>query len=151
MSNLNDWARRWNVAPGALVELRNMLTPIEVKTVVDDSVTGEAGAQNAIRLEASKRGVLLFRNNVGACTDDKGNFIRYGLANDSKRMNQAVKSSDLIGIDSNGQFWAIEVKAPGWKYSGSERERAQLKFIKMVLARGGRACFATGPGDLWQD
>ena len=118
-------------------------------------VDSEANAQATIRLEASKKGLRLWRNNVGASIDDRGNFIRFGLANDSKRMNEVIKSSDLIGIRPLnvggriiGQFVAREVKPPGWQYSGTKREIAQLAFLELVASFGGDATFATDKGTL---
>ncbi len=108
----------------------------------------EAGVSKRLRLDAAKAGVMLWRNNVGAYFDDNGNFIRYGLANDSAAMNKRVKSSDLIGLKPNGQFICREVKAPGWQYSGTAREKAQLQFIELVLAKGGDAEFSTGQLDI---
>src|SRR6185437_4671449 len=96
----------------------------------------EAGILSEIRLEASEHGARLWRNNVGATYTDKGDFIRYGLANDSMQLNQAIKSADLIGIrpvlitqdhvgQIIGQFISREIKKPGWRYTGNNRERAQ--------------------------
>lgn len=115
----------------------------------------EATIQKKIRLAYANNGVTLWRNNVGACQDASGNFIRYGLANESKQMNDNIKSSDLIGIKpivitqdmvgaTIGQFVAIETKRPGWKYTGTDREKAQLKFIELVKRLGGDAGFCTG-------
>jgi len=115
----------------------------------------ESQVQEAVRLAAGKAGWLLWRNNVGAGKLDNGSFIRWGLANDTKQMNESLKSSDLIGIrpvlitqemvgSVIGQFVAREVKRDGWAYSGSTREKAQRAFIELVNSRGGDAAFTTG-------
>ena len=57
-------------------------------------------SEKRIRLEAAKQGILLWRNNVGAVKTSDGRMIRFGLANDSHKMNQHIKSSDLIGIQA---------------------------------------------------
>ena len=115
----------------------------------------ESKITKIIRTEASDRGIVLWRNNVGACYTAKGGFIRYGLANESKEINEKFKSSDLIGIkpiviteemvDSTiGQFVAIEVKKQGWTYSATPREKAQAKFLLFVTEHGGMAKFMSG-------
>ena len=152
---IDQWARRWRVPPAAMKELHSVLCP--------DVDTGgrlpESAVQAEVRLEASKAGVRLWRNNVGALRAEDGRMVRYGLANDSKELNGRIKSSDLIGIrplliDAGmvgctiGQFVAREVKHGGWCYRGSERERAQLAFLQLVASLGGDACFAAGRGTL---
>lgn len=108
--------------------------------------------QDMVRLDASCKNTILWRNNVGAFRTEEGRFIRYGLANESKNMNKKIKSSDLIGIkrvtitpDMVGQtvgiFVAREVKRPTWVYRGTEREVAQKNFIDIVNAYGGDARF----------
>ena len=122
-------------------------------------IISESGAQSEIRLEASQCGARLWRNNVGATYTPAGQFIRYGLANDSPALNAAIKSADLIGIRPIlitpehvgrviGQFISREVKKPGWKYTGTDRERAQLAWAQLIVELGGDACFATGRGTL---
>ncbi len=89
----------------------------------------EAVVQSEIRAEAGRLGILLWRNNVGACTDETGRTIRYGLGNDSPQVQRRLKSSDLIGCVSEnwgkpgnfytvpvGRFIAVECKAEGWKF-----------------------------------
>lgn len=116
----------------------------------------EAAVQSLLRLDAARQGGYLWRNNVGAATTDTGSFIRYGLANDSAKLNKVLKSSDLIGIKPVlirpehvgtviGQFWSKEVKHSGWRYTGTDREAAQLRFIELVNGKGGDASFSTGP------
>jgi len=160
MTQLDQWAARHNISQDALVELRTMLGAEKTNPPSQGGVTGsEAAASAAIRLEASQVGARLWRNNVGACQDQKGRHIRYGLCNESKQLNKRVKSSDLIGIKpvtitqdmvggTLGQFVAREVKRPGWKYAATEREKAQLAFLNLVVSLGGDACFVTGIGSL---
>lgn len=119
----------------------------------------EAAVQVAVRLEAARKGVALWRNNVGVLLDRRGVPVRYGLANDSSAVNANFKSADLIGIRpvlitpahlglTIGQFVSREVKAEGWRYTGDEREVAQLRWAELVLSLGGDAAFCTGEGTL---
>lgn len=112
----------------------------------------ETAVQQAVRLKSSKQGRRMWRNNVGAVTDEHGRHIRFGLCNESAAINKTLKSSDLIGItpvtitaDMVGQtigvFTAFEVKKESWKYSGTEREEAQLNYINLVRTLGGIAGF----------
>lgn len=119
----------------------------------------ERDVQALIRLEASRKGVKLWRNNVGATRCPDGGYLRYGLANDSQQLNAVFKSSDLIGIrpititqdmvgQVIGQFIAREVKPTSWVYKSTERERAQKAFIDLINAYGGDAAFCTQEGTL---
>lgn len=121
----------------------------------------EASVQQRIRLEAARRNTPLLRNNNGACYDDTGRLIRYGLGNDSKKINDDFKSSDLIGIwpvvvtpqmvgNVHGLFFAVECKPTGWKFRESDKRAvAQKAFGDWVLARGGHFTFATKPEEVW--
>lgn len=148
---LNNWAIKWNIPIEAVTDLRVMMGAINTDPPVLRGIS-EAANVNNIRVQASQLGLRLWRNNVGATMDDRGNFIRYGLANDSKAMNKKIKSSDLIGIrpititpahigQVIGQFVAYEVKASTWHYTGNEHEQAQLRFLELVLSLGGDARF----------
>jgi hypothetical protein len=117
----------------------------------------ERDIQETIRLEAAARGIALYRNNVGALLDQNGRLVRYGLCNDSKALNEKIKSGDLIGIRpviitpdmvgrKIGQFISRECKAPGWVFSGTAREIAQQTWIDIVRGFGGDAGFSSGPG-----
>jgi hypothetical protein len=117
----------------------------------------EARTQQDIRIAAAKHGAALWRNNVGAtpatekhvCPRCNHQFetrrvpVRYGLANESHKLNEQIKSADLIGITPRlitppmtggiiGQFTSIEVKPEGWKYSGTGREQAQRAWLDLV-------------------
>ena len=159
MITIQEWAARWNLPPQALAELAALHGVADAPVVTNAEPLSEGAVQQNIRLEASRVGARLWRNNVGACTDKYGTFIRYGLANDSIAVNKAIKSSDLIGIKPVmitfahvgqvfGQFTAREVKREGWQYTGNGREKAQLKFLELVTALGGDGRFATGEGTL---
>lgn len=115
----------------------------------------EAAIQNELRVLASERGMRLWRNISGAVTTDDGRHIRFGLGNESAEICSVMKSSDLIGITplvigpehvgrTIGVFTATEVKKQGWKYTGTDREKAQYAFIMLVLSLGGIAKFSTG-------
>ena len=116
----------------------------------------ETDIQAQVRLAATKLGWRVWRNNVGVLMDKRGIPIRYGLANDSKKMNEEIKSADLIGVrpvlilpehvgHTIGQFVSLECKRPGWKFKGNdEREQAQLRWANLVNGFGGYAVFTTG-------
>ena len=157
---LNQWALKWGVSFEAVEDLRRQFGAIS--TEPQNIITGqsEAAVQNRIRLEASRLGARLWRNNVGAVTDaESDRLVRYGLCNDSAQINRKIKSSDLIGVRPVligpqhldtviGQFVAREIKPEGWHYTATEREQAQLRFLELVIAMGGDAAFATGEGTL---
>ncbi|HWI05787.1 MAG TPA: hypothetical protein VNT52_18415 [Acidimicrobiales bacterium] len=160
MTNLYQWAARWGIPPAALAELQRECLGLE-GTPGDDPHVGktESFSQSQIVLEAARKGVRLWRNNVGVLRDESGRPVRYGLANQSKQMNEIIKSGDLIGIRPVlvtpahvghviGQFVSREAKAPGWHYSGRDREVAQLNWANLICSMGGDAAFATGEGSL---
>ena len=156
--DLTRWAIRHHVALDAIAELRVMLTTGATGEAEADG--SEARVASAVTLEAGRRGdIVLWRNNVGACKTDDGRMLRYGLANDSAAMNRVIKSHDLIGIRPVlitpehvgtiiGQFVSREVKRPGWRYTGTEREVAQLAWAQLIVSLGGDAMFANGEGTL---
>ena len=116
----------------------------------------ESNVQTRVRLECSRRGWYVFRNNLGAGYLQDGSFVRWGLANDAREMNTKVKSSDLVGWrevvitpDMVGQkiaqFVSLECKREGWRYTGTEVEVAQRKWLDTVARSGGFATFVTDP------
>jgi hypothetical protein len=156
--NLNQWAIKWGVPFEAAEDLRRMFGAIDdgVAAIAGES---ESAVQSRVRLEASQKGLRLWRNNVGAGCLEDGSFIRWGLANESKEMNKVLKSSDLIGVKPVritpemvgsvlGQFVAREMKESGWQYSGTKREEAQLNFLQLIMSFGGDAAFANRVGTL---
>lgn len=146
---LNQWASRWGVPPEALNELYRLWTAATMPSESSGAEGSEAAAQSKIRLEASRRGVPLWRNNTGACVDETGRMVRYGLLNDSRGLNDQIKSSDLVGINPDtGRFVAVECKAPGWTGPRNKREQAQKAFLNLINSYGGQAGFAAGPEDV---
>lgn len=150
-----EWARKWGVPPEALQELFGVLPGI---TSGAPGGTETAVVQKA-RIVASSRGDRAWRNNRGACQDKTGRHIRYGLANDSKELNEIIKSSDLIGIKRRlitpadvgttiGQFASYECKKPGWKYTATPRERGQLAWLALIISLGGIGKFITDGEDI---
>lgn len=145
--NFSQWAAKWaHLAPaGMLDDLAQALADRPTPTSEARS-GGEAAVIARVRLEASQRGIMLWRNNNGAGYMKDGSFIRWGLANDSAAVSAICKSSDLIGISRVGQFIARECKAPGWKFTGTPREVAQRTFINIINSHGGDAAFVTSEG-----
>ena len=159
MTILSAWARKWHVPPEAEEELRAAFGECHEPAVNAVEGASESAVSARIRVEASTKGLRLWRNNVGAGYDEAGNFMRWGLANDSKQVNEKLKSSDLIGIRPVviaphmvghivGVFTAREAKRGDWKWTGTPREIAQLNFINLVNSLGGDARFASSEGTL---
>ncbi len=156
--NIQEWAIKHHIPLAALEDLKVRMGMQNVRgpacAVVGRS---ETATQNAVRLDEAKKGNIVWRNNVGALCDRRGIPIRYGLANESKKMNDKVKSADLIGIEPVrilpshvgtviGRFKSIECKPGGWRYTGSPHELAQKAFAEIVIAHGGSAEFNNGEG-----
>jgi hypothetical protein len=158
--NIADWALQWRIPDEAIRDLYAHLAHDVAPVLAEaEPAASESNVQARVRLEASKKGLRLWRNNVGAGYLQDGTFLRWGLANESQRMNEAVKSADLIGIRPVritaqhvgaviGQFVSRECKHGGWRYAGTGHEKAQLKWAEVVLSLGGDAAFCTDTGTL---
>ena len=158
--DVTQWAIRNQVSFKALQELKDIFGLDHIPfTHEAQKPISEAGVQSLVRIEAAQKGLRLWRNNVGVLTNERGTPVRYGLGNDSPKINKIIKSGDLIGwrpllitdrlVGSTvAQFLSRECKRPGWKYTGDEHERAQLKWAELVVAAGGDGGFCTGEGSL---
>ena len=129
-------------------------------------MSSESKLQAEVRLAmAQEQRGLLMRNNSGSLPDARGRWIRFGLGNDSKAVNEKLKSSDLVGIRRVviqqhhvgrviGQFMAVETKEPAWRgAAGSEHATAQAAWMDLVRAWGGVAGFANSvemARDIWE-
>lgn len=160
MNDLHEWFNRNAGKPLTVEVFRDLQTTLGTYTPplpaeAPGAGKSEAWAQSVVRLEASEKGVKLFRNNVGVLEDKTGRPVRYGLGNDSAQQNEIIKSADLIGIRGVvitpemighrfGQFVSVECKSPGWQYTGAGRERAQMAWMNLINSMGGMAFFSTG-------
>lgn len=135
---------RWQVPQAALDELL-ALDDLDNTGTVGPS---EMSVLRACRLEADRLGGVLWRNNSGATFDRNGRMIRYGLGNDSKKLNRDYKTPDLVGIAPGGRFWSAEIKRPGWSGVSNDREKAQANAGRHIQTLGGLFTFATSPAHI---
>lgn len=166
---LDEWAAFYGIHPVALADLKDRMgisapTPMPPMpggtTDSADAPGSEGRQQSLVRIEAANLRVRLFRNNSGALRDETGRMVRFGLANESKAINEVLKSPDLIGWRPRlitaamvgmtiGQCTMREMKHEGWSFNPNDpHEVAQLAFLNLALADGCDAGFATGPGTL---
>jgi hypothetical protein len=148
--DLIAWSVRHGVGPQALVELEALLRTSPVTSPL--VVRGTVDPVHDIRMSWQDWGGLLWRNNSGVATvkepGEPPRVVRYGLANESKRQNETIKSSDWIGICPIGRFTALEQKPVGWHLVPSDaRGHAQAKFHDIVRSAGGVAGFVTCAAD----
>lgn len=158
---LHEWAIQWGIPFAALQDLQIRMGTLDayVPAPPPPGDRSEAAISNLVRAEATRKGMRLWRNNVGKLDDENGRPVRYGLANDSPAINKVLKSGDLIGIDPTiitladvgkprGQFVSAECKPEGWHYTGTPREQAQRAWALRIISLGGRALFVNREGML---
>ncbi len=106
----------------------------------------ETRIQSEILLEASRRGMRLFRNNVGKYQDARGSWIAYGVggngAGDLIGWTPVVITPDMVG-QVVAVFTSVEVKTP----TGRVRPDQQV-WCDAVNKAGGRGVVARSAGDL---
>lgn len=155
--SLDEWAERWGIPDEAIRELASVGVADEEDP--DLTASSERGVQDRERYAAALGGAYMWRNNRGAFKDVTGRWIRFGLANDSKPLGDKLKSGDLIGItprlikvDDVGkilaQFRSRECKKPGWRYTGTPEEQAQLRWHSLILANGGDSAIINETGKI---
>ena len=144
-----EWAQRWNIPAAALIELRQFTLP----TTVPGVDRSESAVKSRVRLAASYKGIYVWRNNCGVAFNAQGQPVRFGLANDSARVGETVKSGDLIGIRPRiitvadvghliGQFVSWEIKRSDWTFDPNDaRESAQFAWATLVNSLGGEGRF----------
>lgn len=124
-------------------------------------MSNEAVIQQQVRLEMARLGFQCWRNNSGAMQDSSGRTVRFGLGNDSAKLNKEIKSSDLIAVVPTlitpemvgyylGVFTALECKPTGWTMRpGDDRAKAQANYHDLVKQACGFAGFVTDPADIY--
>lgn len=123
----------------------------------------ESPVQTRLRLHLARLGWLMFRNNRGAgkisLPGGLSRFIRWGLANDSKKLGDAIKSGDLVGgrpvlitQEMVGkvilQFASVECKKEGWRPDGSLEYCAQVQWAKLLQDHGGFAIITNNAAEI---
>ena len=123
----------------------------------------ESNIQARTRLAAVAKHWRLWRNQRGAGKLESGNYVRFGLANDSKALGDKLKSGDLIGWrpvvitpDMVGkviaQFVSVECKEQDWKPPPIDTKdlaaAAQYRWAELVNREGGYAVFVNDPEKL---
>jgi hypothetical protein len=91
---IDTWAKRWNIPPAAIVELKRSFGVVS-EPVPAAPASSETAVLVSVKLEASRVGARLWRNNKGATYTADGSFIRYGLANESKAVSDCIKIGGL--------------------------------------------------------
>ena len=86
----------------------------------------EADLMREVMIALSSLGHRVFRNNIGACRDERGNYIRYGVCNPG--------GADLVGWmgDGSGRILAVEIKSGKGKLT-----KDQELFLAAVNKAGG--------------
>ncbi len=158
----DDWQAQH---PEAARDLRTVIGAAPWPAPAEVADKSEAWAQQQIRLKIARAGGMAWRNNVGATPSkcphcgEKLRPLRYGLANDSQRLNASIKSADIVGVlprlitpemvgSKIAQFVSVEAKRPGWKFKGDKHENAQAAWLALIADIGGYATFSTGELEL---
>jgi hypothetical protein len=187
-TEIEQWADRYRVPPIALKELYEILTPplpdfgaTRNERSEQNKIRAAAPLAGA-SLWRNNSGVARESNGPGRCPKcdsvlpiashavacpgcrkrilrgEATRYVRYGLGNDSRKINDRFKSPDLIGLTpviirpehigrTFGVFTGIEVKTGP---TNATRLKAQRNFLNHIRMKGGIACFASNPNDYFR-
>lgn len=110
------------------------------KRVPKTPLEGDIQASVLSALRKHPRVAWVGRFNSGAYrTEYKGKkgFYKFNY------MPKGLSMCDLAGMLTDGRFFGLEVKRPGWKGPGDEREECQAAFLDLVVKHGGVGRFIT--------
>lgn len=125
--------------------------------------TPEGKASQNVKLRASEWGCRLYKNNTGVAYDQGGRPVFFGLGNEGKKDDDAIRTPDHVGwLDVTitpemvGKkipvFMALDAKKLGFKekitYPKHTREYGQNKFFDIVKRFNGIAGFASCAEDV---
>lgn len=159
MMTLDQWAVLWGVPPAAMEQLRTLTLPITdaPRKAVSDAKSEAAVSERILLASAERDDLLMFRNNVGAWKHpETGRVVRYGLGNESKRVNETIKSADFIGIwrkrvtladvgKDHGLLVSTEAKREDEPLNPNDpRTAAQLRWAQAINSFGGIATIYAG-------
>lgn len=111
-------------------------------------MTTEKQVERNLILEASKLGMILFKNEVGFAITKDGRPIHFGLCKGSSDLIgwKSIKiTEDMVGKNL-AVFCAVEVKKD--KYGHYRATKEQKRFIEAVLNAGGFGVVADCREDL---
>ncbi len=107
---------------------------------------GESSLYTPIILKATELNCRLFRNNCGQLKNERGQWVRFGVANpggsDLIGIAPCVVTPEMVGL-TVGIFLSVEVKPDRGK-KASTPQRAFLDFVAMM---GGIGLKSHGPID----
>lgn len=86
--------------------------------------------------------VLAWRVNGGAAQAEDGIF-RIWFYRWIKRPSKEMTLPDFLCVLRSGKLAALEAKKRAWKFTGTDREKAQKSFIDAIISRGGVGGFVT--------
>lgn len=105
----------------------------------------ESAYMKRLQVAAAKRGVCLYRNNVGMCRADDGRFIRFGLAPGSADLigwTPVVITPEHVG-KTLAVFTSIETKSRRGRVRDEQRA-----WMDAVIRDGGIARIMREPEEL---
>lgn len=160
MIPLAVWAKEHNISTLALVDLCRHVLGTDPTAMTTSTGKSESALQQRIKIKASQQGRRMYRNNCGVAYRNDGVPIRFGLCNDSQKIHDQFRSSDLIGItpvtilpENVGQLFGLftswEIKKPGWVYNPNDKhESCQNAWNNLIVSLGGDGRFITSENDI---
>lgn len=90
---------------------------------------------------------IVERINSGAIQSDKY-FVRFHILYSRDHKGRKMRKSDVCGMLTDGRYYAVEVKRPGWTKPKDQREQEQMNYVEYVRHCGGIGLIATCVDDV---